>query len=53
MNSKNILKNNYQIVISCFLEDIDPVSKILENFSDGSSSFFGPRLFQKRQAMSF
>ena len=36
----------YQISISCFLEDICPISKLIEILSTGSSSFFGAHLFQ-------
>ena len=33
--------------ISCFLEDINLIFKTFEMLLDGSSSFFGPRLFAK------
>ena len=39
----------YQNYISCFLEDIDPISKIFKNLLDGSSGFCGSRLFQHLQ----
>ena len=32
----------YQISISCFLKDIDPVFQISKNLLDGSSGCFGP-----------
>ena len=35
----------YQFPISCFLTDIDVISKISRILSDGSSSFIGARLF--------
>ena len=35
----------YQIPISCFLEDIDLVSKIFKTLLDRSSGFFGACLF--------
>ena len=38
----------YQIAISCFEEDIDPICKIFENLLDGSSGFVGARLFTKK-----
>ena len=41
-----MLSKVYQIAISCFLIDGDPISKIFEIVLDGSSSFFGTRLFQ-------
>ena len=44
-----ILVPCYQISISCFLIDIDLISKISKNFSNESSSFFGARLFQNWQ----
>ena len=34
----------YQISISPFKEDIDPISKIFENLLDGSAGFVGARL---------
>ena len=34
----------YQMLISCSLEDIDPVSKLFENLFNGSSGFVGPSL---------
>ena len=37
----------YQMSISCFLEDIDPVSKVPKNLLNGSSGMFGARLFQQ------
>ena len=41
-----LVSNIYQISISCFQEDIDPISKIFKNLLDGSSGLFSPRLFQ-------
>ena len=35
----------YQIHISCFSIDNDPIYKIFKNLSDGSSGFIGPHLF--------
>ena len=35
-----------QISISCFLDDIDPISKIFKNLSNGSSEFVGARLLE-------
>ena len=39
----------YQNSISCFVEDINPISKISKNFLDGSSGFVGPCLCQHFQ----
>ena len=44
--------------ISCFLEDVDPLFKILKTLLDGSSGcvgprLFGPRLFQHVQHFEF
>ena len=36
----------YHISISCFLQDIDPISAIFKNLLVGSSDMFGARLFQ-------
>ena len=38
--------DKFQSIISCFQVDIGPISKIFKKFLDGSSSFFGARLFQ-------
>ena len=43
----------YQISISCFLEDTDPISKIPGIVLDGSSGLFGARLFPNRQTHGF
>ena len=42
-----------QISISCFLEDIGLISKIFKILLDGSSSFFGARLFESCQRFGF
>ena len=42
-----------QMPISCFLEDIDPISKIVKNLFDGSLGFVGPRLFHNFQNIDF
>ena len=39
----------YQIPISCFLIDIGLISKIFKIILNGSSGFYGARLFQNRQ----
>ena len=43
-----MVSKNYQVSMSCFREDIDPISKIFEISLDGSSGLFGPRLFPNR-----
>ena len=43
----------YQISISCFLEDIDRISKFLKKLLDRSSGFVGARLFPKLQFVDF
>ena len=48
-----LVSKNYKISIPCFQEDLDPISKILRISLNGSSSFFGVRLFQKCQIMYF
>ena len=39
--------------MSCFLEYIDPLSKILKNLLYGSSGISGPRFFQLVKHMDF
>ena len=36
----------HQISISCFQEDLDPISKIFNILFNGSSGFVGVRLFE-------
>ena len=43
----------YHISISCFLEDIDLISKISKNSLNGSSGFVGARLVQLFQNGNF
>ena len=43
----------YQIAISCFLEDIDLISKLFKISLDGSSGFSGARLFKTCQTFGF
>ena len=43
----------YQIAISCFLEEIDPISKIFKNSLDGSPGFVGTRLFHHFRNLGF
>ena len=43
----------YQISISCFQEDFDPMSMIFKIALDGSSGIFGTRLFQTCQNVGF
>ena len=43
----------YQISMSCFQEDIDPISMIFKNVFNGSSGLFGARLFENYQNMDF
>ena len=38
--------DKFQNFISCFQEDVGPISKIFKKFLDGSPSFFGARLFK-------
>ena len=42
-----------KIAISCFLIDIDLISKILKILLDGSSGYFGARLFELLENMDF
>ena len=44
---------NYEVSISCFLEDIDLIPKIFKILLDGSSSFSVPRLFDNCQHCGF
>ena len=46
---QKIFVSYYQMSISCFLVDIDLISKILKILLDGSPSFVGARLFQNGQ----
>ena len=48
-----LVSKKYQLYMSCFLEDIDLVSKIFKICSDGSSSLFGARLFENCQTFGF
>ena len=43
----------HHISMSCFLEDIDLISKILKNLLDGSFGFSGTRLFPKNKMSDF
>ena len=43
----------HQMSISCFLEDIDPISKVSKNLLDGSSGFLGIPLFENVQYFGF
>ena len=43
----------YQNPISCFLTDIDPISKIFKIILDRSSGFVGARLFPNCQTLGF
>ena len=45
----------YQKIIPCFLQDIDPLIMLIQDFQniDGSSGMFGPRLFQHVQHSGF
>ena len=40
-SSKDSMIPYYQTSISCFLENIDPISKIFKQYLDGYSCFFG------------
>ena len=42
-----------QKIISCFQEDMGPISKIFKMFLNGSSAFVGARLFQTCQTNGF
>ena len=39
------LNKSYEISISCFLQNIDPIFEILKVLLNGPSGMFGPRLF--------
>ena len=43
----------YQNIISCLLEDIHPIFKILKHLLDGSSSFLSARLFNCFEILDF
>ena len=43
----------YQIPISCSQVDIDPIFQMFKILLDGSSGFFGDRLFEKCQHFGF
>ena len=43
----------YQNLISCFLKEIDPISKLFKNLLDGSSGFVGACLFYKIKVFDF
>ena len=43
----------HQVCISCFLRDIDPISKIFNILLNGSSSFPGARFFHTCQQVGF
>ena len=43
----------YQVPISCFLMDLEPISKVFKISLDGSSGFVGARLFQNREKCGF
>ena len=42
----------YQMPISCFLEDIDPISKVFKNLFDGSPGLSAP-FFSKKYKSCF
>ena len=50
---QKIFVTYYPISITCFLIDIDSVSKMFKNLLDGSSSFFGACLFHIFQSFGF
>ena len=45
-NSQSCNASKIQHSISCFLIDIDSVSKVFKNLLNGSSGIFGARLFE-------